>query len=84
MCCHLTMDPFDESGDDEFSVPDETAYKPLVDTVDEETTFKFVYKDAEEPFLTADTCAKPKSIQDTGLGIKDISPVYEGHHKHMK
>ena len=78
------MHPFDESGDKEFSVSDETAYEPLVETVDEEATSKFVYEDAGEPFPTAETCAKPKLMQDTGLDVKDISPVYEEHHEHMK
>ena len=78
------MGPFDESGDKEFSVSDETAYEPLVETVDEEATSKFVYEDAEEPFPTAETYDKPKLMQDTGLDVKDINPVYEEYHEHMK
>ena len=84
ICCHLTTNLFHESDNEEFSVSDEITYEPLVETVDEEVTLKFVYNDAEEPFPTANTCVEPKSMQDTGLGIKDISPVYEEHYKDIK
>ena len=84
MCCHLMMDPFDDSDDKEFSVSDETTYEPLVETVDEEATSKFVYKDAEELFPTADTCAEPKSMQDMEPDVEDMSPVYEEHREHTK
>ena len=78
------MDSFDESDDKEFSVSDETAHEPLVETVDEEATSKFVYKDAEELFPTAETCAEPKLMQNMEPNVEDISPVYEEHHEHVK
>ena len=66
------------------SVSDETTYEPLVETVDEEVISKFVYEDAEELFPTFGMCAEPKSIQGTEPDVEDISPVYEGHHEHMR
>ena len=77
------MDPSDESDDKELSISDETTCEPLVET-DEEATSKFVYEDAKELFLTAETCAKPQLMKDTGPDVKDISPVYEEHHEHVK
>ena len=62
ICCHLTTNLFYESNNEEFFALDEITCEPLVETVDEEVTPKFVHYDAEEPFPTVNTCAEPKSM----------------------
>ena len=84
ICCHLTTNPFYESDNEEFSVLDEISYEPVVETVDEEVTTKFVYKDAEEIFPTSDTSTEPKLTKDTEPDIQDVSPECEERHEHVK
>lgn len=83
MCCHLTMNPIEESNDDELSTSDETAFEPHVETMEEEATSKFVCENAEELFLTTEMHIKPQTTNDTGPGVEEIRPVYDKHQEHV-
>ena len=84
ICCHLTMDPIEESDDKDLSISDETACEPHVEILEEEVTSKFVYEDAEELFPTTEIHIKPQIMNDTGPDVDNIRPVYDKHHEHVK
>ena len=83
VCCHLTMDPIEESDDNDLSTSDETACEPHVETLEEEATSKLVCEDAEELFPTTETHIEPQTMNDTGLDVDNIRPVRDKHHKHV-
>ena len=60
----------------------EMAYELHVETMKEEATSKLVCEDAEELFPTTEMHIKPQTMNDTGLGVKNIGPVYDKHQGH--
>ena len=84
VCCHLTMDPIEESDDKDLSKSDKTTCEPIVEIVEEEVNSKFVYDDTEELFLTTEVHVKDQTMNDTQLDVDNIQLVYDEHHEHSK
>ena len=84
VCCHLTMDPIEESDDEDLSELNEISCEPIVETVKEESTSKFVYYDTEELFPARRVHIDTPTINDTQPYMDSIEPMFDEHNKHSK
>ena len=82
VCCHLNMNPIEESDDKDLSKLDEISCDPKVEIVEEEYTSKFVYNNSEELFPTKRVHINTPTINDMQSDMDNIELMFNDQHEH--